>query len=76
MRLSYADGKEEVIVAGDLFYLPPGHGGSSKRNSKRSSSAHPRRTSQVLDVVKRNAAMAQCLTSMGLAGGCQIRIAA
>ena len=25
MRMIYDDGTEEVITAGDVFYLPPGH---------------------------------------------------
>ena len=63
MRLSYADGKEEVIAAGDLFYLPPGHGGFVEEEFEAIEFSPPAAHEQVLDVVKRNAAIAQAASA-------------
>jgi hypothetical protein len=56
MRLSYTDGGEEVIAAGDLFYLPPGHTGVVDEDFKGIEFSPPAAHEQVLDVVKRNSA--------------------
>jgi len=63
MRLSYADGKEEAISAGDLFYLPAGHGGFVEEEFEAIEFSPPAAHEQVLDVVKRNAAMAQAASA-------------
>jgi hypothetical protein len=58
MRVSYADG-QEVIRAGDLYYLPPGHTGVVDEDFECIEFSPPAAHEQVVDVVKRNAAMAQ-----------------
>jgi hypothetical protein len=58
MRVSYAKG-QEVLRSGDVYYLPPGHTGVVEEDFEcvefSPSAAHE----QVLDAIKRNAAMAQ-----------------
>ena len=34
LLITYEDGKEETLVAGDAFYLPPGHTAVVKKNMK------------------------------------------
>jgi ribosomal protein L16 Arg81 hydroxylase len=34
MLVKYDNGKEEVLQAGDIFYLPPGHTGIVQENLK------------------------------------------
>jgi uncharacterized protein DUF861 len=59
MRLSYAGGQNvEVLRAGDLYYLPPGHTGVVEEDFEGIEFSPPAAHEQVLDVVKRNAAMA------------------
>jgi EutQ-like cupin domain len=58
MRVSYTD-KEETIRAGDLFYLPPGHTGVVEADFEAVEFSPPAAHDPVLDVVRRNAAVAQ-----------------
>jgi len=58
MRVSYAD-SQEVLRAGDLYYLPPGHTGMVEEDFECIEFSPPAAHEQVLDVVKRNAAMTQ-----------------
>jgi hypothetical protein len=58
MRVSSADG-DEVLRAGDLYYLPPGHTGVVEEDFEAIEFSPPGPHEQVLDVVKGNAAMAQ-----------------
>jgi len=58
MRVSYAEG-QEVLRAGDLYYLPPGHTGLVEEDFECIEFSPPAAHEQVLDVVKRNAASAQ-----------------
>ena len=55
MRMSYADG-EEVLRAGDLFYLPPGHTGRVEEDFESVEFSPPAEHEPVMDVVKHNAA--------------------
>ena len=56
--VSYAD-TQEVLRAGDLHYLPPGHTGVVEEDFECIEFSPPAAHEQVLDVVKRNATMAQ-----------------
>jgi hypothetical protein len=58
MRVSYAE-SQEVLRAGDLYYLPPGHTGVVEEDFECIEFSPPAANEQVLDIVKRNAAMAQ-----------------
>ena len=58
LRVIYAD-REEVIRAGDLYYLPPGHTAVVEEDYEAVEFSPPAGHEQVLDVVKRNAALAQ-----------------
>ena len=58
MRVSYAEG-QEVLRAGDLYYLPPGHTGLVEEDFECIEFSPPAAHEQVLDVIKRNAASAQ-----------------
>ncbi len=51
--------RTEVLRAGDLYYLPPGHTGFVEEDFECIEFSPPAAHEQVLDVVKRNAAMAQ-----------------
>jgi hypothetical protein len=58
MRVSYADG-QETISAGDVFYLPAGHTGVVEEDFEAIEFSPPEAHDRVIDVVKRNAAMAE-----------------
>ena len=58
MRVSSRDG-DEVLRAGDLYYLPPGHTGIVEEDFEAIEFSPPASHEQVMDVVKRNAARAQ-----------------
>ena len=58
MRVSYAD-SQEVLRAGDLYYLPPGHTGVVNEDFECIEFSPPAAHEQVLDVIKHNAARAQ-----------------
>ena len=58
LRVIYAD-REEVLRAGDLYYLPPGHAAIVEEEFEAVEFSNPVAHEQVLDVVRRNAAMAQ-----------------
>ena len=58
LRVIYAD-REEVIRAGDLYYLPPGHTAVVEEDYEAVEFSPPAGHEQVLDVVKRNAALLQ-----------------
>ena len=62
MRVSYAD-SQEVLGSGDLYYLPPGHTGVVEEDLECIEFSPPAAHEQVLDVVKRNAAMAQAVSA-------------
>ena len=55
MRVTYADG-EELLQAGDLFYLPPGHTALVEEDVEFVEFGRPAEHDPVMDVVKRNAA--------------------
>jgi hypothetical protein len=55
MRVRYADG-EEVIRAGDLFYLPAGHTGLVEEDFECVEFSRPTEHEPVMDHVKRTAA--------------------
>jgi AraC-like ligand binding domain len=57
MRVSYAD-SHEVIRAGDLFYLPPGHTGLVEEDFECIEFSRPAEHEPVMDVVRHNAAAA------------------
>jgi hypothetical protein len=57
MRVSYAD-REEVVRAGDLFYMPPGHTGLVEEDFECVEFSRPAEHEPVMDVVKQNAAAA------------------
>ena len=58
LRVIYAD-REEVLRTGDLYYLPPGHTAVVEEDFESVEFSNPAGHEQVLDVIKRNAAMAQ-----------------
>ena len=58
MRVSYGD-REEVLCAGDLYYLPPGHTGVVEQDFECIEFSPPAAHEQVVDVIQRNAAVAQ-----------------
>ena len=58
IRIIYAD-REEVLRAGDLYYLPPGHTAVVEEDFESVEFSNPVAHEQVLDVIKRNAAIAQ-----------------
>jgi hypothetical protein len=55
MRVSYAD-SVEVVRAGDLYYLPPGHTGLVEEDFECVEFSRPEEHEPVFDVVKQNAA--------------------
>jgi hypothetical protein len=58
LRVIYAD-HQEVLRAGDLYYLPSGHTAVVEEDYEAAEFSPPAAHEQVLDVIKRNAAMAQ-----------------
>jgi hypothetical protein len=58
IRIIYAD-REEVLRAGDLYYLPSGHTAVVEEDYESVEFSPPAAYEQVLDVIKRNAAKAQ-----------------
>ena len=58
LRVIYAD-HEEVLSTGDLYYLPPGHTAVVEEDFESVEFSNPVAHEQVLDVIKRNAAIAQ-----------------
>ena len=57
VRVIYAD-HQEVLRAGDLYYLPSGHTAIVEQDYEAVEFSPPAAHEQVLDVIKRNAAMA------------------
>ena len=57
MRVIYRD-SEEVMQAGDLFYIPPGHAPIVEEDIEFLEFSPPAKHEAVLDVVKRNVAAA------------------
>ena len=57
MQVSYAH-SEEMIRAGDLFYLPPGHTGVVMEDFECIEFSKPAQHDPVMDVVRHNAATA------------------
>lgn len=55
MRVLYADGAEETLRAGDLFYLPAGHAPVVEEDVEFVEFSPSSEHQAVLDVVKRNA---------------------
>ncbi len=55
IRVRYAD-REEVLVAGDLFYLPPGHAPLAEEDAEFVEFSRPAEHQPVLDHVARAAA--------------------
>src|SRR5215470_10550471 len=51
--LNFADGQEEVIAAGGLFYLPPGHIGVVEEEFEGTEFSPPAAHQQMLNVVER-----------------------
>jgi len=62
LRVIYAD-REEVIRAGDLYYMPPGHTAVVEEDYEAVEFSPPAGHEQVLDVVKRNAASSQTVSA-------------
>jgi len=62
MRMSTAEG-DEVLRAGDLYHLPPGHTGVVEEDFECIEFSPPAAHEQVLDIVKRNAATAQTVSA-------------
>src|SRR5918911_2269969 len=58
IRILYAD-REEVLRAGDLYYVPAGHTAVVEEDFESVEFSPPAAMEQVLDVIKRNAASAQ-----------------
>ena len=58
LRVIYAD-REEVLRTGDLYYLQPGHTADVEADFEGVEFSNPVAHEQVLDVIKRNAALAQ-----------------
>ena len=57
IRMTYADG-EEILRAGDLFYLPPGHTPLVEEDTEFVEFSRPHEHEPVMEVVKRNIAAA------------------
>jgi Cupin domain len=57
MRVTYAD-REEVVRAGDVVYMPPGHSGVVEEDFEWVEFSPPAEHDAVLEVVTRNAAAA------------------
>jgi len=55
MRITYAD-REEVVSAGDVVYMPPGHTGVVEEDFEWAEFSPPAEHDTVLEVVRRNAA--------------------
>ena len=62
VRVIYAD-HQEVLRAGDLYYLPSGHTAIVEEDYEAVEFSPPAAHEQVLDVIKRNAAMAPTATA-------------
>ncbi len=62
VRVIYAD-HQEVLRAGDLYYLPSGHTAIVEEDYEAVEFSPPAAHEQVLDVIRRNAAMAPTATS-------------
>ena len=58
VRVIYAD-RQEVLRAGDVYYMPPGHSAVVEEDYEGIEFSPSAGHEQVLDVIKRNAAMAQ-----------------
>jgi len=58
LRVIYAD-RQEVLRAGDLYFMAPGHSAVAEEDYEGVEFSPSAGHEQVLDVVKRNAAMAQ-----------------
>src|SRR6201993_2595034 len=58
IRIIYAE-RDEVLRTGDLYYLPSGHTAIVEEDFESVEFSAPAAHEQVLDVIKRNAAMAQ-----------------
>jgi hypothetical protein len=58
LREIYAD-RQEVLRAGDVYYMPPGHSAVVEEDYEGIEFSPSAGHKQVLDVIKRNAAMAQ-----------------
>jgi hypothetical protein len=58
IRIIYAD-REEVLRNGDLYYLPSGHTAVVEEDFESVEFSSPGAHEQVLDVIRRNAALAQ-----------------
>ena len=58
LRVIYAD-RQEVLRAGDVYYMPPGHSGVVEEDFEGIEFSPPAGHEQVLDVIKRNASIAQ-----------------
>ena len=61
IRIIYAD-REEVLRAGDLYYLPSGHTAVVEEDFESVEFSPPSGHEQVLDAIRRNAASAQSAT--------------
>ena len=59
LKVTYSDGEKEMLTAGDLFYMPPGHTGVVEEDVEFVEFSPPSEHEAVLDVIKRNAAAAQ-----------------
>ena len=55
MRVIYTDGEEETLVAGDLWYLPPGHTVVVDEDVEFVEFSPPEEYDEVLEVLQRNA---------------------
>ncbi len=58
LRVIYAH-RQEVLRAGDVYYMPPGHSAVVEEDYEGIEFSPSAGHEQVLDVIKRNAAMAQ-----------------
>jgi hypothetical protein len=58
MRIIYADGGEELMQTGDLFYIPAGHAPIVEEDVEFVEISPPAEADAVMDVVRRNAARA------------------
>ena len=57
MRVTYAD-REEVVKAGDVVYMPPGHTSVAEEDFEWAEFSPPAEHDAVLETVVRNAAAA------------------
>ena len=56
MRVIYTDGEEEMLAAGDLWYMPPGHTVIVDEDVEFVEFSPPEEYDEVLEVLQRNAA--------------------